>query len=61
MEKEQGYKKRRVILIIETSVGDKWMNRKDCDFENIGDNGYLVELRNQKIKSEGLLTATYNE
>lgn len=49
MEKETGFKKRVITLVIETTLGDHWMNTEDCKFSEIkGTDGYLVEKKEEK-------------
>ena len=44
MEKEQGYIKKVITFYIETSIGDKFLAKDECDFKPLkSDEGYVVE------------------
>jgi len=48
-KKKQDSKKRVITLVVETTLGDHWMNTEDCKFSEIkGTDGYLVEKKEEK-------------
>lgn len=46
-ERESGYIKRQVTLLIKTTVGDHWKNTEFCDFIE-AKNGYIVVEEKEK-------------
>jgi hypothetical protein len=51
MEQEKGFIKRVITFYVHTAVGDKFLDKVNCDFRELkGEEGYVVEEKQPPLK-----------